>query len=313
MNHALSKLPKQTFGNLIQLEREKQGLSHRDIAVRCGVEREVVKTWERDEAIPGRLEMKKLLGSMQRLKHYMHLLPAERHDQTLEDHKECYGVDAPEQLAPIAPPLPPPPKTFGEALKRLRVHEGLSQEELGEMMKVTGQAISAWENGHVVPILDHYKMLLDLIPDLKHAPSPKSDFRDIGKVSPPGRPAGGSGFSVKEIVAIFPDLAEPEDEFDTGTLALSLEPPTKEKKTMQRSPVSPPSSQPISRNQPKPEPPKSADAPVNNDMRYALIRWGRLVHALRSREDAHVFTDFLAEASDAGMTLKDVIEALGEP
>lgn len=289
MNHALSRLPKLSFGALIKEERERQGLSHRDISVRCSVDRETVKSWERGESFPTRIELKKLFGSLQRLRHYVHLLPtAVQHEATAD--AKASGAPLPEQLAPIASAVLPFPKTFGEALKRARLHEGLGQDELGEMISVTGQAVSYWETETNTPILDHYNALLDLLPALNAAPKPVT--RDIDK---PGGYHTGERSSEPEIAVNFYD-----------------EQPTKENMQGSRGSqghISAPTDVAPIRPAPKP-----AEI-VNEDqqMRHALIRWGRLVHALKTQPNAHLFTDFLAEANDAGMTLADVISALDNP
>lgn len=289
MNHALSRLPKLSFGALIKEERERQGLSHRDISVRCAVDRETVKSWERDEMYPSRIELKKLFGLLQRLRHYVHLLPTDIQNGVTADAKTS-GAPLPEQLAPIAPPIMSYPKTFGEALKRARLHEGLGQDELGEIVGVTGQAVSYWETETNVPILDHYNALLDLLPALHGAPKPVS--RDIEK---PGGYHSGERASEPEIPVSFYDE------------------PTTTKDDMQR-PSSPSVTTPAPVAPIRPSQPKPAEvAREEQEMRYALIRWGRLVHALKTQPNAHLFTDFLAEANDAGMTLADVMSALEAP
>lgn len=36
--------------------------------------------------------------------------------------------------------------TIGTNIKRLRVNKGITQEQLGEALGVSGQAVSKWEN-----------------------------------------------------------------------------------------------------------------------------------------------------------------------
>lgn len=45
------------------------------------------------------------------------------------------------------------------ALKALRVEKGLTQEELGEKLHVSRQAVSRWENGETIPGVDTLKEL----------------------------------------------------------------------------------------------------------------------------------------------------------
>ena len=49
-----------------------------------------------------------------------------------------------------------------EKLTQLRKNKGLSQLELAEMMGVSRQAVSRWENGLSVPSTDKLKQLSDL-------------------------------------------------------------------------------------------------------------------------------------------------------
>lgn len=43
--------------------------------------------------------------------------------------------------------------TIGKNIKRLRQNKGLTQEQLGEILGITGQAVSKWENGSALPDL----------------------------------------------------------------------------------------------------------------------------------------------------------------
>lgn len=46
-----------------------------------------------------------------------------------------------------------------DTLKALRLEQGLSQEELGEKVHVSRQAVSRWENGETIPGVDTLKEL----------------------------------------------------------------------------------------------------------------------------------------------------------
>lgn len=43
--------------------------------------------------------------------------------------------------------------TIGKNIKRLRQNKGLTQEQLGDVLGITGQAVSKWENGSALPDL----------------------------------------------------------------------------------------------------------------------------------------------------------------
>jgi transcriptional regulator with XRE-family HTH domain len=84
--------------------------------------------------------------------------------------------------------------TFGDALRHIRIAEGLDQDELGSLLSVTGSAVSAWEHDTANPITSHYMQLLELFPALSAAPKPHpQDIQkpDGGK----GIPRDGSGAS----------------------------------------------------------------------------------------------------------------------
>lgn len=58
--------------------------------------------------------------------------------------------------------------TIGKNIKRLRQNKGLTQEQLGEILGITGQAVSKWENGSALPDLpvlpvlaDHFGITID--------------------------------------------------------------------------------------------------------------------------------------------------------
>lgn len=46
---------------------------------------------------------------------------------------------------------------FGEKIIKLRKEKGLSQEEFGDKINVSRQAVSKWENGETKPDTDKYK------------------------------------------------------------------------------------------------------------------------------------------------------------
>lgn len=287
-----------TFGQALRHERERLGLTYRDLSVRCGADRDTVKSWENDETVPDRLELKKLFGSMSVLRHFVHLLPTQEMQQNAHTDLARAGFDKVPQLFPVVSEVPPPPpSTFGEALRRARIHEGLDQDELAELLRVTGQAVSAWETGKNVPIRDHYEPLCELFPALRNGPQPTL-IRDIEKPMPGPK-------SIQD-VSVYAEL-------DAATPpALITEPVSpKEPEVM---PPTPPAqiTSPLQsiKGRFTPEAPPTVTA---NDMKFALIRWGRLIHAVKCDPSLSKFTDLLAEASDAGMTLSDVLDALKDP
>jgi transcriptional regulator with XRE-family HTH domain len=176
-----------SFGMALRLLREERGMSYREVAERVGCSRSDIKAWEDGTSYPVGVHLARLHKMcFHRLKHFLHLIPS--HFRTEEITAERLSVEpAPVIKEPerdIEEPLPAP-RSFGEALKRARVHEGLSQEELGDMLGVVGQAVSEWETDGNTPVREHYEKLVDLFPALKDGPTP--DYRDIPK------PDGGRG------------------------------------------------------------------------------------------------------------------------
>lgn len=290
-----------SFAELLRDERERQGLSHRDVARRCQVSKDDVRAWERGERMPERLEAIRLFGSFRQLRHYAHLVtPNDPVDlNAFGDHGPAKQLPA-----PVAPPEPSVPPTFGEALRRLRLREGLDQHEVGELLGVTGQAVSAWETDTNAPIEDHYTRLLDLLPDLRAAPSP--DSRDIDK------PGGGAGMSklrtlrsVRTGAAPFMTVPGPDE------IVMSDPPSTVDLTSADEAPPGAPAPAPFEEEEPMmmpntPEP----EAPALD--KAALLRWGRAVHAvLSSPSGPHVLV-LLEAASQAGMTVEEVLAALRE-
>ncbi|MDO4269594.1 MAG: helix-turn-helix transcriptional regulator [Eubacteriales bacterium] len=52
--------------------------------------------------------------------------------------------------------------TFGEKLKRLRLREEYSQEQLAELLHVSRQAVTKWESGAGLPDVENIKSVADL-------------------------------------------------------------------------------------------------------------------------------------------------------
>ena len=52
--------------------------------------------------------------------------------------------------------------TIGEKITHLRIVNGISQEELSNILKVSRQSLSKWENGDVLPPLDKTRELCSI-------------------------------------------------------------------------------------------------------------------------------------------------------
>lgn len=215
----------QTFGHALRFTRMRAGLSFQQIANNVGARKGDVRRWEKDEAIPTRVQLRKLYSTLKELRYYTDRLPPvlrvteeQEFNAEFEKAKKKIGdvaftnalgprvTDAeiiaagvgtlihsdawePPRAAPDEKPPPPFPRalTFHDALRLARLAAGLGQEELGELVGVVAQAVSHWELGVAVPIQDHYDKLIEVFPHLTRAPKPAS--RDMEK---PGKPAGSS-------------------------------------------------------------------------------------------------------------------------
>lgn len=197
-----------SFGEHLRRERMARVVSHFEVGQRCGVAKEVVKQWELDRAAPNRYELQKLLDLFPSLQRSV---PPDWGGFYAET---SHLVDGPPPSAPEAPEA----KTFGEALARERLREGMTQDELAELLDVSGQAVSHWEIDRNAPVLAHYTALLDLFPDLALAPEPPT--QDIDK------PNGGEGVE-RAVLVSPPEPKEPPmtSRMPNPVLAASYQPP----------------------------------------------------------------------------------------
>lgn len=174
-----------TFGQAIALVRARHGHTHHNVADFVHVKASRVKDWEQGRAVPNAHEVTLLCKMMASLRFYRELLPrpvlkslpASPADPSATLERQV--LEAPE----------PAPKTFGEALRRARLAEGLGQAEVAELLNVEQGTVSRWELDRNPPVRDLYRALCEIFPSLKQAPSP--DSRDIDK--PEGNHLGNGG------------------------------------------------------------------------------------------------------------------------
>lgn len=173
------------FGDALRAVRMHVGIDHAKLAQMVGRDKRVIKRWENGDDFPTGRDIGRLCGSLPKVRPYLNLIPKDE-KTTVADQiavvrliQEAGPRSTDEENAIFCPP---PAKTFGEALARERLHQGLSQDEIGELVGVAQQTVSAWESEIVAPVKENYAKLLDLMPALKISPEPAS--RDIPK--PPG-------------------------------------------------------------------------------------------------------------------------------
>lgn len=76
------------------------------------------------------------------------------------------------------------PKTFGPFLRETRKRRGLTQEQLAERLRVSGAAVSKWENGRCLPDLSKIGDLADVL-DLSVLELMKCEIHGVGEVPAP--------------------------------------------------------------------------------------------------------------------------------
>jgi transcriptional regulator with XRE-family HTH domain len=201
--------PRGSFGEHLRRERMARAVSHFEVGQRCGVAKEVVKQWELDRVEPRKYELQRLIELFPAITRF---LPPGTGFYAEVQHLQ----NGPPEAAPEAPA----PTTFGEALAQLRLGEGMTQDELGDLLDVSGQAVSAWETGTNIPVRAHYAALLDLLPDLALAPEPP--VQDIDK------PNGGEG--IERVVVLAANDPQPKEpamstRMPNPVLAANYQPP----------------------------------------------------------------------------------------
>jgi transcriptional regulator with XRE-family HTH domain len=167
-----------TFAAALRVQRISYQFSHAKVAQLVGVSKQAVRDWEEGLSYPTGRDIARLRGVMPKLGPFLRLIPREAR---IHHGGENYDTEPAPQPEPEAPPV----TTFSDAVRLARLGAGLDQGELGELVGVTGQAVSAWETEGATPVREHYERLLDLMPELRGAPEP--NWRDI----PP--PDGGRG------------------------------------------------------------------------------------------------------------------------
>jgi transcriptional regulator with XRE-family HTH domain len=109
------------------------------------------------------------------------------------------------------------PLEFGPALRWLRERHGLSQAELGQLMRepVDKSSVGGWETGAHIPILGHYEQLVELFPEILDAPEP--NWVDQEK---PGPTADRQPTKQKNTVPTVPDRSAERQRSTEGNRAM---------------------------------------------------------------------------------------------
>lgn len=169
-----------TWGELLQSEMAKAGLNAPALAERCGVERRAVEAWLRGERAPSGSALPRLYNSLRTMRAHQVHLAALRMKLRDEGVSPSEGEPVVVMAGPIESPEPQrlvkverdprpvavaaevpahddeapvagAPWSFGQALRRAREAEGLTQRELGETLGACSQKVLRWELDRLSP------------------------------------------------------------------------------------------------------------------------------------------------------------------
>jgi len=165
--------PAITFHDALMRERARMQIDRRTVADRCGVGENVVKRWERGEAIPSRQQFKRLVTMLRRVAPHIpewgtfadEIVTGE--DAPEREEYQGHARRENERLDKIGADLRPPPESFGAGLRRVREENEVTQDELGEVLGLTGGAVGYWERDNAMPIQVNLDKLYTVLPELK--------------------------------------------------------------------------------------------------------------------------------------------------
>lgn len=145
--------------------RQTRGLSYKDISDRTGASKGTVADWEAGKAYPSGLQIRKLYSSIRELYAYEHLLRQER--TTAKEEGKAVPPDTEPELAE--------PTDFPSAMRYHRDKADMSQEEVANLVGVTGGAVGLWERGLTTPMYAAWSKLVETFPDIaKFEPQTKT-------------------------------------------------------------------------------------------------------------------------------------------
>lgn len=215
------------YGDALRHIRVKTQKSHRDIArFVIGATEDGVRAWENGTAYPNGYQLKGLGIMMPQLRHFVSLIPHQQKnlqaDMDLATSQATgltfslrEAMTAPGPLreltrsnwnGAVPPPGEPPPTeadlkikeptTFGESLKLARLREGLSQEELAELVGVSATAVAGWEAEAFKPVDVSWESIRSVLPDVVEPQDrkswPKPQGRSPGGGATPDAPAAAA-------------------------------------------------------------------------------------------------------------------------
>lgn len=164
------------FADAFMRERARFQVNRREVADQCGVAEGVVKRWERGDAVPNRVQFKRLVGMMPRMAPHFPSWEGlgDRIVTGAAEEEREHNRQAVDQLtkrigdsAAAFVIHKPEPQEFGVGLRRVREENEVTQEELGALVGVEQGTVSKWESAETTPVKENILKLLELLPELK--------------------------------------------------------------------------------------------------------------------------------------------------
>jgi len=197
------------FQEALMRERARYQVSRSDIAKHVGVGEREVRRWERGEAIPNNQQFKRLVSRLPRVAPFFPTwagLGGAAVDGCVDDDRE-WNAGVIEKIIPVLDKYDKPEsQEFGPGLARVREENEVTQEALGEILGVVGQAVSQWETGDALPVKENLLKLFEVLPELKAG-------METGAIKRPkwsqdiAKPTGGRGFPRSPTVDTMLDMA----------------------------------------------------------------------------------------------------------
>lgn len=271
-----------TFGEDLQQIRLSKRESVQKLGKEINASKGLIRAWEADEAVPTGLHVLKLFAWAPILRRWdLRALEKARENRAPIPSSprsdpggigQNYDQDAPAPESDRGLDLHG--LSFYAALRVVRIEEGLTQDELGDLLQVTGQAVAAWENGVNNISEEMYLRVLELLPQMAAVPRPS-----ITVINKPSGPMGPTGERVIIAAPIYDidDTTEPEND-------------------MAQHPGISNTSTPIITVPPKP-------------MSSVALFTKRIIQ-LKSKPENEEMIVLLEQARDHGVTVQDLLELL---
>lgn len=271
MTLAVSPLTPHEFSSLLAEAMKRHKVPARALAQMAKVPFRTVDDWIAEAYLPEARQFARVVFALPTLRHLKPRLLAAPSEVACAVLTGGVRVGAP--VAAV-------PRVFGDAVATFRTADGLTQDDVGDLVGVTGQAVAQWENHQNGPSRESYEKLLELWPDLASSGQPplhvdaKPDGGAIAKLA-----AGRTVAAVRE-----EDITPKKGEEPNMTKPMVL-PPIIPKPTL-----------------------KEAAAPPVSVLRAAI----GLARASDLGEVLAGVDRLLAAASEAGLSVDDVRQVVAE-